>query len=46
VERVPTEVPSRAENRRYLQTKKERMAHLLTLDIEAALPTMHHSDND
>jgi GTP cyclohydrolase II len=46
VEMVPTEVPSRAENRRYLQTKKERMAHLLTLDIEAALPTMHHSDND
>ncbi|WP_334170557.1 GTP cyclohydrolase II [Sinomonas sp.] len=41
VEMVRTEVPSRAENLRYLQTKKERMAHLLTLDVEAALPTTH-----
>jgi GTP cyclohydrolase II len=46
VEMVRTEVPSRAENIRYLQTKKERMAHLLTLDVQAALPTVHHSDND
>ena len=33
---VPTEVPSRVENIRYLQTKKERMDHRLTLGIEAA----------
>lgn len=45
VEMVPTEVPSRAENLRYLQTKKERMAHLLTLDVQAALPT-HHAENE
>ncbi|MDI2034234.1 GTP cyclohydrolase II [Paenarthrobacter nitroguajacolicus] len=34
VEMVPTEVPSREQNLRYLQTKKDRMDHLLTLDIE------------
>jgi GTP cyclohydrolase II len=34
VEMVPTEVPSRAENLRYLTTKKERMEHLLRLDLE------------
>ncbi|MGY3566866.1 GTP cyclohydrolase II [Sinomonas sp. RB5] len=34
VEMVPTEVPSRAENLRYLRTKKERMDHLLRLDLE------------
>ena len=44
VEMVPTEVPSRAENLRYLQTKKERMAHRLTLDVEAVLPHIQ-SDN-
>lgn len=33
-EMVPTEVPSRAENLRYLQTKKDRMDHRLTLDVE------------
>ncbi|MFP3526322.1 hypothetical protein SB912_27945, partial [Pantoea sp. SIMBA_072] len=32
VEMVPTEVPSREQNLRYLQTKKDRMDHLLTLD--------------
>lgn len=37
VEMVPTEVPSREENLRYLQTKKDRMDHLLTLgDTEPA----------
>ncbi|BCW40225.1 hypothetical protein StoSoilB3_17600 [Arthrobacter sp. StoSoilB3] len=34
VEMVPTEVPSREQNLRYLQTKKDRMDHRLTLDIE------------
>ena len=33
---VPTEVPSRVENIRYLQTKKERMDHRLTLGVQAA----------
>ncbi|WP_104062080.1 GTP cyclohydrolase II [Arthrobacter sp. 4R501] len=32
VEMVPTEVPSRDQNIRYLQTKKDRMEHRLTLD--------------
>ena len=36
VEMVPTEVPSRAQNIRYLQTKKDRMDHRLVLDTEAA----------
>jgi len=36
VEMVPTEVPSREQNLRYLQTKKDRMDHLLTLDTETA----------
>ncbi|ASN51858.1 MULTISPECIES: GTP cyclohydrolase II [Sinomonas] len=36
VEMVPTEVPSRAENLRYLQTKKDRMDHRLTLEVRAA----------
>ena len=36
VDMVPTEVPSRVENIRYLQTKKERMDHRLTLGIQAA----------
>ncbi|HKU35289.1 MAG TPA: GTP cyclohydrolase II [Paenarthrobacter sp.] len=36
VEMVPTEVPSREENLRYLQTKKDRMDHLLTLETEPA----------
>ncbi|MFJ3956552.1 GTP cyclohydrolase II [Arthrobacter sp. NPDC090010] len=34
VEMVPTEVPSRDENLRYLQTKKDRMAHRLSLGVE------------
>jgi GTP cyclohydrolase II len=33
---VPTEVPSREQNIRYLQTKKDRMDHLLVLDVEPA----------
>jgi GTP cyclohydrolase II len=33
---VPTEVPSREQNIRYLQTKKDRMDHLLVLDGEPA----------
>lgn len=36
VEMVPTEVPSREQNIRYLQTKKDRMDHRLTLDAEPA----------
>lgn len=36
VEMVPTEVPSREQNLRYLQTKKDRMDHLLTLQTEPA----------
>ncbi|BAS08644.1 GTP cyclohydrolase-2 [Arthrobacter sp. Hiyo4] len=32
VEMVPTEVPSRDQNIRYLQTKKDRMEHRLMLD--------------
>ncbi|GAB4098835.1 GTP cyclohydrolase II [Sinomonas halotolerans] len=36
VDMVPTEVPSRAENLRYLETKRDRMDHLLTLGAEAA----------
>jgi GTP cyclohydrolase II len=33
---VPTEVPSRDQNIRYLQTKKDRMEHRLTLDTHVA----------
>ncbi|GAB3286075.1 GTP cyclohydrolase II [Sinomonas notoginsengisoli] len=45
VEMVPTEVPSRAENLRYLRTKKERMEHLLRLDAqEAGLRIIGESD--
>ncbi|MFJ5956743.1 GTP cyclohydrolase II [Paenarthrobacter sp. NPDC092416] len=36
VEMVPTEVPSREQNLRYLQTKKDRMDHRLTLETEPA----------
>jgi len=36
VEMVPTEVPSREQNIRYLQTKKDRMDHRLTLEAEPA----------
>ena len=36
VEMVPTEVPSREQNLRYLQTKKDRMDHRLVLDMEPA----------
>ncbi len=36
VERVPIELPARAANRRYLQTKKTKLGHLLTVDdVEA-----------
>jgi GTP cyclohydrolase II len=38
VEMVPTEVPSREQNIRYLQTKKDRMDHRLTLDVQAVGP--------
>ena len=30
VERVPLEVPASDESRRYLQTKKEKLGHLLS----------------
>ncbi len=30
---VPTEVPSREENLRYLRTKKDRMDHRLSLEV-------------
>lgn len=33
VEMVPTEVPSREENLRYLRTKKDRMDHRLSLEV-------------
>jgi GTP cyclohydrolase II len=36
VEMVPTEVPSRDGNVRYLRTKKDRMDHLLSLDTASA----------
>ncbi|QCO97887.1 GTP cyclohydrolase II [Arthrobacter sp. 24S4-2] len=38
VEMIPTEVPSREQNIRYLQTKKDRMDHRLVLDTQAAEP--------
>jgi GTP cyclohydrolase II len=38
VEMVPTEVPSREQNIRYLQTKKDRMDHRLVLDSQDAEP--------
>ncbi|MBO1267828.1 GTP cyclohydrolase II [Arthrobacter cavernae] len=41
VEMVPTEVPSREQNIRYLQTKKDRMDHLLALDTETAGSSKH-----
>lgn len=44
VEMVPTEVPSRAENLRYLQTKKERMEHLLSLDLHGGLRVAGDTD--
>ncbi len=37
VEMVPTEVPSREQNLRYLETKRDRMDHRLTLGADAAL---------
>jgi len=36
VEMVPTEVPSREQNIRYLRTKKDRMEHRLLLDSQVA----------
>ena len=36
VEMVPTEVPSREQNLRYLQTKTDRMDHRLVLDMQPA----------
>ncbi|KRE78708.1 GTP cyclohydrolase II [Arthrobacter sp. Soil763] len=36
VEMVATEVPSREQNLRYLQTKKDRMDHRLVLDMQPA----------
>ncbi|MBT2547486.1 GTP cyclohydrolase II [Arthrobacter sp. ISL-65] len=44
VEMVPTEVPSREQNLRYLQTKKDRMDHLLTLDTQTA--GLHRTGTD
>ncbi|MCY1233192.1 GTP cyclohydrolase-2 [compost metagenome] len=38
VEMVPTEVPSREQNIRYLQTKKDRMDHRLVLDTRGGEP--------
>ncbi|MFO7956671.1 MAG: bifunctional 3,4-dihydroxy-2-butanone-4-phosphate synthase/GTP cyclohydrolase II [Candidatus Brocadiia bacterium] len=38
VERVPIEVPPREENLRYLQTKKEKMGHMLSLGEETEGP--------
>ncbi len=32
VERVPLEMPARAENIRYLKTKKRKLGHLLSLE--------------
>jgi GTP cyclohydrolase II len=39
-EMVPTEVPPRHQNIRYLTTKKERMEHILTLRTEPASPAV------
>jgi len=53
VEMVPTEVPSREQNLRYLQTKKDRMDHLLRLEVEPvsngknpASPKIFNSNQD
>lgn len=51
VELVPTEVPSREQNIRYLQTKKDRMDHRLTLGgvaqavADAAAVPYHHEQD-
>ncbi|MET3368506.1 GTP cyclohydrolase II [Arthrobacter sp. M2012083] len=49
VEMVPTEVPSREQNLRYLQTKKDRMDHRLALEVEPVsngkTPAAHPFDN-
>jgi GTP cyclohydrolase II len=39
VEMVAAEVPSREENLRYLQTKRDRMNHRLDLDLPPTPPT-------
>lgn len=44
VEMVPTEVPSREQNIRYLRTKKERMEHRLLLDTQVAPVPVSASD--
>lgn len=45
VEMVPTEVPSREQNIRYLQTKKDRMDHRLVLDVQTAASGVEHEQD-
>ncbi|QYF90531.1 GTP cyclohydrolase II [Arthrobacter sp. PAMC25284] len=45
VEMVPTEVPSRDQNIRYLQTKKDRMDHRLVLDVQTAANGVAHEQD-
>lgn len=45
VEMVPTEVPSRDQNIRYLQTKKDRMDHRLVLDARTVAAGVEHEQD-
>jgi len=34
VERVPLEVPPNPENKKYLSTKRDKLGHMLTSDLD------------